>query len=534
MIRGDAVDTRAFRTAVADAEPKSPGTRSLWMDTEAEPIYPVLNGHVTADVCVVGGGISGLTAAYFLAKAGRHVVVIDAGGGETRRTTAHLTCALDDRFTTLERYHGAEGARLAARSHAFAIDLIERVVREEGIDCGFERVNGFLLAASAKDRLLLRDELAAAQRAGLDGVTAVPAPLGNEDALALCFPDQAQMHPLRYVKGLISAIERHGGGLYHARAAAIADNGTRGVRTTSGFRIGCERVVVATNTPMQERYALNAKQLAYRTYVVGVLIPKGLVPHALYWDTADPYHYVRVAAGPEPGVEVLLVGGEDHRTGEPADGPVRFARLEAWARARFAGLGEVRWSWSGQVMEPVDSLAFVGRGPGPDDGAFIIIGDGGNGMTHGTLGGRLVADQIRGVSVEWEDLYNPRHRSLRAAGQVAREGLHVVAKYGAHLSPGDVASRKDIAPGAGAVVRDGLSKVAVYRDDDGVLHERSAYCTHLGCVVQWNGTERSWDCPCHGSRFAVDGSVLNGPAVAPLSAKEGAGALAPFREHLRR
>jgi glycine/D-amino acid oxidase-like deaminating enzyme len=508
---------------LAPSEDAPHGTVSLWMAAQPAPSFETLHEHQSADVCVVGAGIAGLTAAYFLGKGGRLVVVVDAGGGETARTTAHLTCALDDRFTALERLHGQEGARLAARSHALAIDLVERLIRDEGIACEFERVPGYLVAASEHDRDYLRQEREAAARAGLAVSRGTcPGYLGVADEeLVLAFPDQAQLHPLRYLSGLAAAIRRQGGRLFSGRVMSLGRKGSNGVRTEDGFRVDAPVVVVATNSPISDRFAMHTKQAAYRTYVIGILVPRGTVPHVLLWDTAQPYHYVRVASAPDPAYEVLLVGGEDHRTGDEDDGAARFARLEAWARTHFHGLGEVRWRWSGQVMEPVDALGFVGRDPESRDDTFIITGDSGNGMTLGTLGGRLVAEQVGGLAAEWGSLYEPRRRTLRAAPRMAREGWHMAARYGALLTPGEVASRREIAPGTGAIVRDGLRKVAVYRDEDGATHECSALCTHLGCVVQWNATERSWDCPCHGSRFGVDGSVLHGPAVTPLGAVGG-------------
>ncbi|MGQ0647172.1 MAG: FAD-dependent oxidoreductase [Gemmatimonadaceae bacterium] len=506
----------------SEPAPWDRGTTSFWMDTEPAAQLQPLHAHVEADVCVIGSGIAGLTTAYFLARARQSVVVIDSGvGGETGRTTAHLTCALDDRFVELERLHGAQGARLAATSHSCAIDLIETIVRQEEIHCEFERLDAYLFGAPGTTHEELREELAAAQRAGLaDAHSVLRAPVAGETGLALCFPRQAQLHPLRYVNGLRQATGRLGGRFYKARAADFGGSGQREVRTTSGFRITCNSVVVATNTPVNDRFAIHTKQAAYRTYVIGAPVPRGSVHRALFWDTGQPYHYARLTSTADPDCDVLLVGGEDHKTGQADDGEERFARLEAWSRDHFPQMGDVRWRWSGQIMEPVDALAFIGRNPGDDDGVFVVTGDSGNGMTHGTLGGRLVAEQILGIASEWDSLYDPKRKSLRAAATFAREALNAAAQYGALLSPGEVHSRDEIPAGTGALLREGLHKLAICRDNQGMLHEVSAFCTHLGCVVKWNSTERSWDCPCHGSRFAIDGQVLHGPAIDPLTRTE--------------
>jgi nitrite reductase/ring-hydroxylating ferredoxin subunit len=219
--------------------------------------------------------------------------------------------------------------------------------------------------------------------------------------------------------------------------------------------------------------------------------------------------------------ETLIVGGEDHRTGQADDADARYARLEEWMRARFPKAGAVEHRWSGQVLEPVDSLAFIGRNPGDDDNVYIATGDSGNGMTHGTIAGLLITDLILGRPNPWADLYDPARVSLRAAKAFARENVQSQVGYGGYFTPGEVADVADIKPGEGAIVRRGLTKIAAYRDAKGRLTECSAICTHLGCIVEWNHGEKTWDCPCHGSRFAPDGHVVNGPARDGLKPIEG-------------
>jgi nitrite reductase/ring-hydroxylating ferredoxin subunit len=258
---------------------------------------------------------------------------------------------------------------------------------------------------------------------------------------------------------------------------------------------------------------LHTKQAAYRTYVIGVRIPRGSVTRALYWDTPDPYHYIRLADSDSH--EVLVVGGEDHKTGQADDTEERFNRLEAWTRERFADAGEIEFQWSGQIMEPVDSLAFIGRNPG-EQNVYVATGDSGNGMTHGTIAGILLTDLILGRKNDWTSLYDPSRISARALGEFTKENLNAVAQFSDYVTAGDVDTAREIPRGSGSVVRRGLKKVAIYRDTHGVLHERSAVCPHLGCIVDWNSTERTWDCPCHGSRFDPEGKVVNGPALAGL------------------
>jgi glycine/D-amino acid oxidase-like deaminating enzyme/nitrite reductase/ring-hydroxylating ferredoxin subunit len=502
-------------------ESNSGQTVSIWMATAEESQSAPLSENVDADVCIVGAGIAGMTTAYFLARAGKAVIVLDdgrIGGGMTERTTAHLSNAIDDRYFEIEHLHGEKGALLAAESHTVAIDRIEAIVAAEGIDCDFERLDGYLFVPPGDSKDLLERELKAAHRAGLPNVEQVGrAPIaGFDTGICLRFPEQAQFHPLKYLAGLKRAIERDGGRIFTGTHAGKIVGGVNArVETSSGFAVTADAIVIATNTPINDIVTIHTKQASYTTYVIGARIPRGSVTRALYWDTADPYHYVRVQSSDE--YDLLLVGGEDHKSGQADDGEQRYAHLEAWARERFPMIERIEMHWSGQVMEPVDGLAFIGRNPGDKQNVYIITGDSGMGMTHGTIGGILITDLIVGVASPWESLYDPSRITLRAALRYARENINVAAQYvEGYLSGGEVDSPEEIAPGAGAIVRRGIAKVAVYRDEDGTLHERSALCPHLGGIVAWNHSEKTWDCPCHGSRFDCYGRVITGPANSDL------------------
>jgi len=328
----------------------SGSTRSIWFEIREHVPRPALEQNVTADVCVIGAGITGLTTAYLLACTGRSVIVMESGqvgGGETGRTTAHLSNALDDRYSELESLHGAEGARLAAKSHAAAIDQIENIIAAERINCDFQRVDGFLFDPTNDGDRELHAELAAAQRAGLTDTQIVErAPLASFDTGAcLRFPNQAQFHPLKYLYKLASAFEQRGGRIFGNTHAKQVEDGTPATVTTEvGHTVTADFVVVATNTPINDVVKIHTKQAPYRTYVVGLRIPRDSVPRALYWDTLDPYHYVRVQ--PEETHDVLIVGGEDHKTGQGDDKVNRFDRLERWTRERFSAAQEVVYSWS--------------------------------------------------------------------------------------------------------------------------------------------------------------------------------------------
>ena len=502
-------------------------TTSVWMAADV-PDLPTLTHDIRTSVCIVGAGIAGMTSAYLLARAGRAVVVIDdgpIGGGETGRSTAHITAALDDRYSEIEKLHGVEGSWIAAESHTAAINRIESIASLEDIDCDFERVDGYLFLGGGDDRKLLQQELEAAHRAGLSDIELLDrAPVKSFDfGPVLRFPRQAQFHPLKYLNGLARAIVRDGGQLFSGtHVESIEDGEPATVTTSTGQVITADSVVVATNSPVNDWVILHTKQAAYRTYVIAARVPRGSVTRALYWDTLDPYHYIRLQEvdpllDPRRREELLIVGGEDHKTGQADDADQRFKRLEEWTRQHFPMIGNIDFRWSGQIMEPVDYMAFIGKNPGTDQHIFIATGDSGNGITHGTVAGILLTDLILGRRNPWSELYDPSRVTLRATPAFLKENLNVAGQYSDWTTGSDIDSYEQIAPGAGAVVRRGLKKIAVYRDDQGNVHERSAICTHLYCIVSWNSAERTWDCPCHGSRFDPYGRVVNGPAITPLS-----------------
>jgi glycine/D-amino acid oxidase-like deaminating enzyme/nitrite reductase/ring-hydroxylating ferredoxin subunit len=500
-----------------------------WLATAERPTFSPLTQSTSADVVVVGAGLAGLTTAYLLTRAGRSVVVLEDGeivSGETGRTTAHLSNALDDRYYHLESLFGKDGARLAAESHGAAIDQIERIVGAENIACDFERLDGYLFLPKDGDPQELDDELEAAHRAGLTGVKRLKdsRTTGFHSGDCLRFPNQGQFHPVRYATGLATAIVRGGGRIFtHTRVSEVHSGDNARVVTEKGQEVTAKHIVVATNTPFNDRVVMHTKQHPYRTYVLAFRVPKGSVSKALYWDTPDPYHYIRLQEVHEPtpsgdAYDLLIVGGEDHKTGQESDYDERFRCLEEWTRQNFRSVEQVEFRWSGQVMEPVDALGYAGRNPVDADNCYIITGDSGHGMTHSTLGAMIVTDLIEGRDNPWAKLYDPGRVTLKPSvlKEYVKENVNVAAEYTDLVTGGDVSSEADIKPGSGAVIGRGPLKVAVYRDPTGKTHECSAICPHLHCVVHWNDTEKSWDCPCHGSRFSAYGELMNGPAATGL------------------
>lgn len=498
---------------------------SVWMNTASVPEFPPLQGDIEAAVCVIGGGIAGLTSAYLLSREGQNVVLIDAlgiGAGETGRTTAHFFPP-DEWYAGIEQSFGREKARLVAESFSTATQRVEAVIHEEDIKCEFERLDGFLYALPDNGFTNLDEEYEAARRAGVDveRLTRVPG-LSFDTGSCLRYRNLAQFHPLKYLSGLAQAFVRNGGTIHGRTRALDIERGDslRTVVTSSGV-IRAKSVVVATNTPFNNLVVIHTKQAAYRTYVIGLRVPRGTVPRLLLWDTGDPYYYIRLET-PDPLAdhEILIVGGADHKVGQDVHPEHRYAEIERWAREHFPMAQAVEYWWSGEIMEPADGMAYLGRNPMDDENVYIITGDSGNGMTHCTIGAMIVNDLIMGRENRWATLYDPARKVMHGISEFVSEQANTLAQYGAWVTGGEVESAQDIPAGQGGIVRDGAKKLAVYRDPQGGLHALSAKCTHLGCAVHWNSAECSWDCPCHGSRFDLQGQVLHGPARTPLEAVE--------------
>ena len=494
---------------------------SIWMTTASVPTYPPLASDLDADVCVIGAGLAGLTTAYLLSLEGQDVVLIDAlgiGAGETGRTTAHFFPP-DDWYVDVEDGFGTDAAQVVADSFHRAISLVESISQRERIDCEFERLDGYLFSLPGNGFKDLRKEYDAARRAGVDVhmLERVPG-LSFDSGPCVRYVNQAQFHPLKYLSGLAQAFVRRGGTI-HGETRALSVTGNEHLQTVSTPHgtIRARAVVVATNTPFNDRVVMHTKQAGYHTYVVGLRVPRGSVPRILLWDTGDPYYYVRLAS-PEAAADydILVVGGADHKVGEDEHPAHRYDEIEKWVREHFPMAQSVDYRWSGVVMEPADGPAYLGRNPLDDKNVFIITGDSGNGMTHCTIGAMLVTDLIMDRENAWESLYDPHRKVKHGISEFVKEQASTLAQYRDWMT-GGVGSVQEIAAGSGAIVRDGVHKLAVYRDDDGGLHTLSAKCTHLGCVVHWNSNERSWDCPCHASRFDTDGTVLHGPAATPLA-----------------
>ncbi len=490
-------------------------TRSLWTTLTSKLRFPRLEPQgIHVDVAVVGGGITGVTSALLLKNAGRSVAVLEAraiGSGVTSATSAHLTQVLDTRYYDIEAKFSTEAARLAAESSGRAIDLIEQLAAQTGADCAFERVPGYLYTEREQDVDNIQRELAASQRAGLlVELSKVALPLVSR--AGICFPAQAQFNPLDYLAALVKRIPGDGSHVFEqARVLAVDEGEPCRLHLEHGAVVTAERVILATHVPLN-RLLLTPRVAQYRSYVVSG--PAHQSVPGLFWDTEDPYHYVRrhrIGAHYH-----WIVGGADHKTGQEPKHEEPFAQLCEFA-ARV-GLHEVQELWSAQVVEPIDGLPLIGKNA-LSERVYVATGFSGNGMTFGTLAAMLLRDACLDRANPYAELYAPsRLETFQSIATFLGENidypLHLLSDV---LKPPEVESLEAIQRGDGKSVRVHGERLAVYRDASDDLHAVSPVCTHLGCHVRFNHAEKTWDCPCHGSRFGTDGRVLDGPAVRDLS-----------------
>ncbi|CAL8472081.1 g11623 [Coccomyxa elongata] len=497
---------------------------TVWKQDEQTSKFPSLGQNLSADVVVVGAGIAGLSIAYRLSKEGKKVVVLEArtrGSGQTGRSTAHMMTWNKNSYHKVEKQFSTDSMTQVAQSYLAAIEFVENTASAEGIDCGFKRVDGYLFpeSTSKSDMDSIDKELAAAVRAGLTDVRKVD--LGGVAGAggvheALMFPGCMNIHPLSYVNGLADAVVKHGGHVFEN--SLVTDFSGKKVTTEAGFTVEAPNVVLATHMPIYRNFTVISRQNPYRFYALGFAIPKDGFKDGQYWDISEGHHNVRLEEHSEGNI--LVVGGEEHRTGiKPDQYEDNWAKLEEWTRSRWTQAGEVRFKWSGQVMEPDDMLHLLGSDPLNDAqiGAryYTATGDSGQALTSGTLAGMIIADEILGRDNPFAKIYNPSRLpplSANTIKELASYGKTVVQGLAENLSPLYLQDIEDMKPCSGAVVQKGLEKVAVYVDEQGGKHAYRATCPHLGCLVQWNPNEGTFDCPCHGSHFDNRGRVINGPA----------------------
>ena len=505
-------------------------TTSYWTSTESISRYPALEEDLSVDVVVVGAGLTGLTSAYLLKQSGKTVAVIDrmrAGGVASMATTAHVTCVTDLDLAELVRNFGRDHAQAVWDAGFAAIERIESIVQDEGIDCHWQRVRGVkhlpLDGKSTHDIGSLQEEARLARELGFDAALVDSAPLvGRPGAV---FEGQARFHPRMYLRALAARV--HGGGSFifeHTSCDEVVDE-PLSVKAR-GKTISCDYVVLATHTPLMGKTSLasatllQTKLYLYTSYVVGGRVAKGGVPDLLFWDTADPYHYLRIDERGDH--DFVIFGGADHKTGQVDDTADCFRQVEAAAKRAVPSL-EVTHRWSGQVIETNDGLPFIGESSARQ---FAATGFAGNGMTFGTVAAIMALDACLGRKNPWQELFDPGRTKVRGgAWDYIKENVdYPYYMIRDRLVGPEGTSLRELRSGEGRILELKGERVAASRDDKGKVTMLSPICTHMGCVVEWNGAEKTWDCPCHGSRFLPSGKVLSGPAESPLEPHPGPGA----------
>jgi len=494
----------------------------VWIDTAPIQKFPKLERNISVDVVVVGAGVTGITAAYLLKKAGSTVALIDrerVASIDTGHTTAHLTYVTDVQLQELAHNFGNDHAQAAWDAGAAAIDEIERIVLEEQSDCEFTRVPAYVHVpvdgSSKKEASSLKKEADLAAKLGFDAAYLTSAPYLNLPAVR--FANQAKFHPRKYLRSLVAKIPGGGSHVFEKSAASEFDLKKGRVKVNRNW-ISFDRVVMATNNPLVGLAStvgatlLQTKLSLYTSYALGARLPSDTIPEALFWDTRDPYDYLRIDR--HHGFDYIVYGGEDHKTGQKKK--TQKAHVRLWQRLKkIAPEAHVDHRWSGQVISTADGLPYIGENA---ERQFIATGYCGNGITFGTIAAMMARDWATGTRNPWTDLFAVDRKKIKgAAWNYLRENKdYPYYMIKDRLARAEANSVRELKPGEGMIVGRRGKKVAAFRDANGNIHRLSPVCTHLGCLVRWNPSESTWDCPCHGSRFKPTGEVIAGPAEEPL------------------
>jgi glycine/D-amino acid oxidase-like deaminating enzyme/nitrite reductase/ring-hydroxylating ferredoxin subunit len=494
----------------------------VWIDTAPIQKFPKPQRNITVDIVVVGAGVTGITTAYLLKKAGSTVALIDrerVASIDTGHTTAHLTYVTDVQLQELARNFGNDHAQAAWDAGAAAIDEIERIVEEEGSDCEFTRVPAYVHVrvdgSSKKEASSLKKEADLAAKLGFDAAYLNSAPYFKLPAVH--FANQAKFHPRKYLRSLVEKISGSGSHVFEKSAASEFDAKKRRVKVNRNW-ISFDRVVMATNNPLvglagtAGATILQTKLSLYTSYALGARLPANTIPEALFWDTRDPYDYLRIDRN--RGFDCLVYGGEDHKTGQKKKPQKAYVRL--WQRLKkIAPEAHVDHRWSGQIISTPDGLPYIGENA---ERQFIATGYCGNGITFGTIAAMMARDWAAGRKNPWTELFSVDRKKIKgAAWNYLRENIdYPYYMIKDRLARAEADSVRELRPGDGMIIGRRGKKVVAFRNVNGNVHRLSPVCTHLGCLVRWNPSESTWDCPCHGSRFKPTGEVIAGPAEEPL------------------
>ncbi len=499
----------------------SNGNLSYWIDSTPETSYPAAAGDHNVDVAIIGGGIFGITAAYLLKQEGLSVAVLEGDRivrGVTGYTTAKISSGQHLIYSQLAKKFGEDAARTYGESNEAAKEKIAELVGSLAIDCDFERQDNYVYTESDSELSSVREEADVAASVGLPATFVTDSPLPYPIKGAVRFTNQAQFHPRKYLLALAERVHGDGSFIFEETKALGVDEGDPCTVRTDRGSVTARDVIVATNLPFLDRGLFFTKVHPMRSYVVAGYVDRASAPEGMHISAESPTRSVRLI--PDGDRTLLMLGGEGHKTGQEPDTEARYQRLEADARRRF-GLDMIDYRWSTQDTSPVDMLPYIGRMTRNSEHLFTGTGFRKWGMTNGTLAAMILTDRIAGRDNRWAELYDSKRLDIpQSTEEFVKENVNVAQHWiGDRVSPpGD--PLEEVAPGEGTVIRRGVRNIAVYKEPDGNLRALSAVCTHLACIVHFNNAEKSWDCPCHGSRFDLDGSVIQGPATKPLEPED--------------
>jgi len=496
---------------------------SLWQEiADFQPSAAAPDTEKTYDVIIAGGGITGLTTALLLQEHGLHCALLEArtiGFGTTGGTTAHLNTVLDTPYYEIKNKFDTNTARMVARGARVAIDFIEAYSMKHKIACELKYKTGYLFSQTdeqAKELLKIKE---GNEEAGLITEWATGIPVSIPYTTAIAMARQAQFHPTKYIQGLAKAFVGAGGVLVENCAVTSAEEASPKeviVQTTMGT-LKAHRLVYATHIPPGVN-SLSFRCAPYRSYAIAATLTEDAYPDGLVYDMKEPYNYYRTHT--TDGNTYLVAGGYDHKTGHEENTEHIFTELEAHIRAHFP-VASVAYRWSSQYYVPADGLPYIGRMPGHES-IYVATGFNGNGMVLGTLSAIVISSLIQGKTTMYADIFSPsRIKPVAGFSNFVKENADVVSQFvGKRFSYDHINSLTDLAPGQAVVTNWEGQRIALYRDDHGKLLAVDPVCPHAGCIVSWNNTERTWDCPCHGARYAPDGKLLTGPAQTGLQQLE--------------
>jgi glycine/D-amino acid oxidase-like deaminating enzyme/nitrite reductase/ring-hydroxylating ferredoxin subunit len=492
-------------------------TKSLWQnDIPDYHSNPFTYQDELFDVVIVGGGITGITTALLLQKAGKKCLLAEAQNlafGTTSGTTAHLNTILDLTYSEIEKKFGEENAKLVLKATWEAIKLVEDLVAEHNIDCGFSKKDGYLFSVDKQQTRQLKDAFEASKKAGCEVEYADSIPVPVDFQKALLFKNQAQIHPAKYVYALAKAFEDRGGTIaQQCRVTGVTENEEKilEVETSIVNKIRARSLIYATHIPPGVNL-LHFRCAPYRSYAMAVTLKDDNYPDALAYDLFDPYHYYR--AHEINGKKYLIAGGEDHKTAEKKDTEECFLSLEKYLRTHFQ-IEEIAFKWSSQYFQSADGLPYIGHLPGNPDTVFVATGYGGNGITYSQAAAKILTDLVTNNHNEFKNLFNPsRIKPVAGFANFAKNAADVTGHFIGKLFPADkINGINELANGEAKVVKYEGDSIAMYKDENGSVHAVNPSCTHINCLVAWNTAEKVWECPCHGSRFSEEGEMYTAPA----------------------